>query len=116
MLTSLRESGIRISLDDFGTGFSSLSYLSRLPLDKIKIDKSFIQHVMDDTPSRAVTEAIITLGQRLNLEIVAEGIEDEATLEIMHQLGCHQAQGFYIGVPERWTQISKWMSLPQTSS
>jgi diguanylate cyclase (GGDEF)-like protein/PAS domain S-box-containing protein len=99
VLTDLREAGIRISLDDFGTGFSSLSYLSRLPIDKIKIDKSFVQHVMDDTPSRAVTEAIITLGRRLNLEIVAEGIEDEITLNIMQGLGCHQAQGFFIGHP-----------------
>lgn len=99
VLTALREAGIKISLDDFGTGFSSLSYLSRLPIDKIKIDKSFVQHVLDDTPSRAVTEAIITLSRRLNLEIVAEGIENEDTLEIMQALGCQQAQGFFIGQP-----------------
>lgn len=109
VLKALRSDGIRISLDDFGTGFSSLSYLSKLPLDKIKVDKSFIQHVMDDTPSRAVTEAIITLGKRLNLEIVAEGIEDEETLSIMSTLGCHQAQGFYIGRPDQPEQIANWV-------
>ncbi len=99
VLTALRETGFKISLDDFGTGFSSLSYLSKLPIDKIKIDKSFVQHVLDDTPSRAVTEAIITLSRRLNLEIIAEGIEDEDTLQTMQSLGCHQAQGFFIGHP-----------------
>ncbi len=99
VLNALRETGTRISLDDFGTGFSSLSHLSRLPIDKIKIDKSFVQHVFDDAPARAVTEAIVTLGRRLKLEVVAEGIEDESTLKAMQSLGCDQAQGFFIGYP-----------------
>lgn len=108
LLSNLRQDGVRISLDDFGTGYSSLSYLSRLPLDKIKIDKSFIRHLMTDPTSRAVTEAIITLSQRLGLAIVAEGIETTVMLDEVRALGCGQVQGNLISTPMEADQFERW--------
>ena len=99
LLNNLQNDGVKISLDDFGTGYSSLSYLSRLPINKIKIDKSFVHQLTTDATSRAITEAIITLGRRLKLDIIAEGIETETMLDEVHGLGCHQVQGHYLSLP-----------------
>lgn len=95
----LRELGIKVALDDFGKGYSSLSYLSRLPIDKIKIDKEFILGFNQSLTSRAITDAIIALGTALQLEVVAEGIELVEALTYVRQQGCRQAQGFYISKP-----------------
>ncbi|NEX59938.1 sensor domain-containing protein [Noviherbaspirillum galbum] len=95
----LREHGIKVALDDFGKGYSSLSYLSRLPIDKIKIDKEFILGFSASNSSRAITDAIIALGTALQLEVVAEGIETLEMLMYVRQQGCRQAQGFYICKP-----------------
>ncbi len=110
LLNNLQKDGIKISLDDFGTGFSSLSYLSRLPINKIKIDKSFVRHLTTDTASRAVTEAIIMLGRRLTLDIIAEGIETAAMLDEVRHLGCHQAQGHYLSQPVDADAFEAWYS------
>ncbi len=99
VLTRLQTLGVQIALDDFGTGYSSLNYLSRLPINKIKIDKSFVQRIEQDTASRAITEAVIALGRTLKLEVVAEGIESEAVLHYLRGQGCSQAQGFHICRP-----------------
>jgi diguanylate cyclase (GGDEF)-like protein len=95
----LREHGIKVALDDFGKGYSSLSYLSRLPIDKIKIDKEFILGFNGSMSSRAITDAIIALGTALQLEVVAEGIETLEALTYVRQQGCRQGQGFYISKP-----------------
>ncbi len=108
LLNHLQKDGVKISLDDFGTGYSSLSYLSRLPINKIKIDKSFVRHLTTDASSRAITEAIITLGRRLNLDIVAEGIETATMLDEVHSLGCHQVQGHYLSVPLDVDAFKSW--------
>ncbi len=108
LLNNLQQDGVKISLDDFGTGYSSLSYLSRLPINKIKIDKSFVQHLTTDTTSRAVTEAIITLGRRLSLDIIAEGIETRTMLDEVRQLGCQQVQGHYLGHPMEADAFEAW--------
>ena len=108
LLNNLQNDGVKISLDDFGTGYSSLSYLSRLPINKIKIDKSFVRHLTTDTTSRAVTEAIITLGRRLKLDIIAEGIETETMLDEVNDLGCHQVQGHYLSVPLDSEAFKDW--------
>ncbi len=108
LLTKLRQDGVRISLDDFGTGYSSLSYLSRLPVNKIKIDKSFTRHLTTDATSRAVTEAIITLSRRLELEVVAEGIETQTMFDEVRRLGCQQAQGHLISTPLAAEQFEAW--------
>ncbi len=108
LLTQLQQDGLKISLDDFGTGYSSLSYLSRLPINKIKIDKSFVQHLTTDATSRAVTEAIITLSRRLKLDIIAEGIETTTMLDQVRLLGCHQVQGHYLGRPMSSADFERW--------
>lgn len=108
LLNNLQQDGVKISLDDFGTGYSSLSYLSRLPINKIKIDKTFVRHLTTDTTSRAVTEAIITLGRRLKLDIIAEGIETGIMLDEVRQLGCHQVQGHFLSVPLEADAFEIW--------
>jgi EAL domain-containing protein (putative c-di-GMP-specific phosphodiesterase class I) len=108
VLTQARSRGIKVSLDDFGTGYSSLNHLSRLPLDKIKVDKSFIHRLHSDMASRTVTESIIALGRALNLEIVAEGIETEQELEYLRSHGCDQAQGFYVCKPLPGDAFRAW--------
>jgi EAL domain-containing protein (putative c-di-GMP-specific phosphodiesterase class I) len=99
IIKRLRERGIKVALDDFGKGYSSLSYLSRLPIDKIKIDKEFILGYDQSATSRAIMDAIIALGTALQLEVIAEGIESPEALTYIRQQGCKQAQGFYIGKP-----------------
>lgn len=108
MLQWLRSEGVKVSLDDFGTGYSSLNYLSRLPLDKIKVDKSFIQRVLSDAGSRAITSSIIALGQALGLKIVAEGIESEDELAYVRGRGCDEVQGYYVCKPVTGSVFSAW--------
>lgn len=95
----LREYGIRFSMDDFGTGFSSLSYLRRLPIDTLKIDKSFIDSVVTDNPTRTIAETIIDMGKKLGFHTIAEGVEDEIQFDLLREIGCDNIQGFYMGKP-----------------
>lgn len=98
-LKVLRNYGIRISLDDFGTGFSSLSYLKKLPIDTLKIDKSFIDTVMTDSVTRVITEAIINMVKSLGFESIAEGVEEEQQYNYLHAIGCDVIQGYLFGKP-----------------
>src|SRR5690606_27606940 len=107
-LEQIKAYGIKVSLDDFGTGYSSLSQLSSLPLDKLKVDKSFVQNLGDDRTSRAITEAIIALGRALNLEIVGEGIESRDALNHLRENGCHQAQGILLCPPLSANEFVHW--------
>jgi len=107
-LRSLREAGIQIALDDFGTGYSSLSQLTQLPLDKLKIDRSFISNLERGGPSPAIVEAIIALGRTLDLEIVAEGVETEESLEFLRRRRCHHAQGYYFGHAMPAGEFTAW--------
>ena len=91
---ALRAVGVKISIDDFGTGYSSLSYLDRLPIDVLKIDRSFIDRLGEERPSASIVEAIAAMAESLDLEVVAEGIETEAQLEAVRDLGCRFGQGF----------------------
>jgi len=95
----LKEKGIRITLDDFGTAYASLSYLRRFPFDRIKIDKSFIRGICDDDSTLAIVQAILSLGDRLNLAVVAEGAETERELDVLRKLGCRLVQGYLSGRP-----------------
>lgn len=99
-LKLLREYGIRTSLDDFGTGFSSLSYLRRLPIDTLKIDKSFIDAVLTDSATRIITESILNMAHALGFETVAEGVEEEQQYQYLHASGCDIIQGFLFGKPQ----------------
>jgi diguanylate cyclase (GGDEF)-like protein/PAS domain S-box-containing protein len=115
VLSQARSRGIKVSLDDFGTGYSSLNHLSRLPLDKIKVDKSFIHRLHSDVASRTVTESIIALGRALNLEIVAEGIETAQELDYLRTHGCDQAQGFYVCKPLPGDAFGAWYRASQST-
>jgi diguanylate cyclase (GGDEF)-like protein len=99
ILTKLRRHGVRLALDDFGTGYSSLSYLQRLPVDILKIDRSFVSGVAGGTEDSALARAIVTLGQTLGLEVVAEGVETAEQLAALRELGCQLGQGYYFARP-----------------
>jgi EAL domain-containing protein (putative c-di-GMP-specific phosphodiesterase class I) len=98
-LRELKALGIRLSIDDFGTGYSSLSYLRQFPVDGVKIAKPFVDHVADGEDHSALARAIITLGETLQLEVVAEGIEQEQQMRELKRLGCKLGQGFYSSRP-----------------
>jgi diguanylate cyclase (GGDEF)-like protein len=99
MLARLRAMGVKIWLDDFGTGFSGLSHLRRVPVDGLKIDKSFIADVLHDPDDLALTAAIIALGHSLGITVVAEGVENEQQYAVLRERGCDFAQGFWLGYP-----------------
>lgn len=98
-LASLAQLGVALSVDDFGTGYSSLSYLRRLPVGRLKIDRSFVGEMLVDGASRAIVASTVDLAGRLGLEVVAEGVEDDATMTELEMLGCDVAQGYYLGRP-----------------
>jgi len=106
-LQRLQDMGIRISLDDFGTGFSSLSYLKKLPINTLKIDKSFIDTVLTDSATRIITESIIGMVKSLGFESVAEGVEMEQQYKYLHAIGCDVIQGYYFGKPMTVADIEK---------
>jgi EAL domain-containing protein (putative c-di-GMP-specific phosphodiesterase class I) len=98
-LQRLRASGVRISIDDFGTGLASLSYLKRLPIDQLKIDISFIRDVLFDPGDAQIVKAIINLGHSLDLEVVAEGVEEVAQRDFLAASGCDLMQGYLFQPP-----------------
>lgn len=98
-LSQLQQLGATIALDDFGTGYSSLSYLKQLPLNKLKIDRSFIQNIDTDPADAAITRAIIDMAQAINLKVIAEGVEKHTQIEQLQQINCHEIQGFYYAKP-----------------
>ncbi|MEJ2691718.1 MAG: EAL domain-containing protein [Candidatus Thiodiazotropha sp.] len=95
----LKQLGVRFSIDDFGTGYSSLAYLKRLPVDEIKIDRSFVRDVVEDPNDAALVETIITLAQQTDLQTVAEGVETQAVFDFLRRHGCDLFQGFYLARP-----------------
>lgn len=98
-LNALKELGVKVSIDDFGTGYSSLSYLKRLPVSELKIDRSFVDGLATNGDDVAIAQAVVALANSLNLEVIAEGVETEEQLRVIHRLGCHRIQGYLIGVP-----------------
>ncbi len=96
-LQQLKELGVRVVLDDFGTGYSSLNYLARLPIDGVKIDRTFVQSMMHDSLSATIVRAVITLARELGLQVVAEGVETEEQRIALLRLGCTCAQGWLFG-------------------
>ncbi|HJV76253.1 MAG TPA: EAL domain-containing protein [Noviherbaspirillum sp.] len=98
-MSALKSHGIGFSLDDFGTGYSSLSYLKRLPLDQLKIDRSFVRDVLDDTNDAAIARTIVALGQALELDVIAEGVETEGQRGFLADNGCHSYQGYLFSKP-----------------
>lgn len=111
-LSELRHMGVRIAVDDFGTGYSSLAHLRRLPLDTLKIDKSFVQGLTIDDNDAAIVRATIELGHNLGLTVVAEGVEERATWDALVALGCDLIQGYYLSRPVPAAELKRWLSEP----
>jgi diguanylate cyclase (GGDEF)-like protein/PAS domain S-box-containing protein len=99
LMNRLKETGVTLSIDDFGTGFSNLSYLRRFPVDRLKIDLSFVREITTDPSSLAISEAIITMSHSLNLQVIAEGVETEGQLALLGARNCDSIQGFYFSPP-----------------
>ena len=112
-LLSLRRSGALIAIDDFGTGYSSLSYLKSLPLDKIKIDKSFVQDLLDDDDDATIVRAIIQLGKSLGMQVIAEGVETAEQETYIIAQGCHEGQGYHYSKPLSARELTAFLRQAQ---
>jgi len=110
IITQLHDFGIRLCVDDFGTGYSSLAYLKQLPVAEIKIDRSFVGEMCRNTDDQIIVNTTLNMSHNLGLEVVAEGVEDEATLVSLRRLGCDLAQGYYIAKPMPIQEIDAWLS------
>lgn len=111
-LQRLRDIGLKIAIDDFGTGFSSLTRLKQLPVDELKIDLSFVRNMLHDEKDEKIVHSVIELGHRLGLRVVAEGVEDAATLARLTALDCDIAQGYYISHPLSLEPFRDWLANP----
>ncbi|MEV0001013.1 bifunctional diguanylate cyclase/phosphodiesterase [Micromonospora sp. NPDC050980] len=107
-LRSLRDLGVRLSVDDFGTGNSSLAQLRRLPVHEVKVDRSFVQGMATDPGDLAIVNAVVTLSQQFGLTVVAEGVESELTLELLQDIGCEIGQGFLFSRPLPYERLEAW--------
>ena len=107
-LTRLKEMGVALAVDDFGTGYSSLNYLRRFPLDRLKVDKSFIRDMEVDAADRTITEAIIGLGKSLGLRVIAEGVETRAEMSLLRERECEDVQGFIYAEPMPPDELAVW--------
>jgi EAL domain-containing protein (putative c-di-GMP-specific phosphodiesterase class I) len=111
MLARLHGMGQKLSIDDFGTGYSSLAYLQRLPVDELKIDRSFVTNLADVGDDAIIVRSTIDLAHNLGLNVVAEGVEDLMVVEMLTEYGCDAAQGYLFGRPVAAEEITKQMAL-----
>jgi diguanylate cyclase len=121
-LSALHAAGIQISIDDFGTGYSSMAYLRRLPVSELKVDRSFVMGMLRQSDDEVLVRSLVELGHNLGLTVVAEGVEDQETLDALSQVGCDVAQGFHLGRPVSAVDFDDWLrqhvgaSLPRPRS
>lgn len=108
-LERIRKLGVGISIDDFGKGYSSLTYLKDIPATEVKIDKAFVETVAGNTKDRQIVKAVIDLARAFDMGVVAEGVDSEESLDAVAELGCHMAQGFYIARPMRSDLVGGWL-------
>ena len=108
-LAQLHDMGVWISIDDFGKGYSSLSYLKRLPAHQIKIDRSFVMDMADSDDDAFIVRSVIDLGHSLGLRVVAEGIENQKTWDLLAHMGCDVAQGYHLSRPLPPLELQHWM-------
>jgi EAL domain-containing protein (putative c-di-GMP-specific phosphodiesterase class I) len=111
-MRELRALGFRFAIDDFGTGYSSLAYLKRLPLDRLKIDQSFVRDVLTDTSDALIVETIIAMASHLKLEVIAEGVENEQELDFLREKGCYHYQGNYLSLPLGSAEFEALLCMP----
>jgi len=116
ILNELRSSGITISMDDFGTGYTSLALLTDLPLDCVKIDRSFVTQITETKRNQSIVESIINMCQSLDLWVVGEGIETEAQIALLDHLGCNEIQGYYISKPITADEIPEFLDHYENST
>ncbi len=98
-MRALASLGVALSIDDFGTGYSSLAYLKRFPIQRLKIDRSFVQGLPGDASDAGIVNAIVQVGRALNLQVIAEGVEREAQRDFLARAGCHEFQGYLYAAP-----------------
>ncbi|PSN18056.1 diguanylate cyclase [filamentous cyanobacterium CCP5] len=110
ILTQLRHMGVRIGLDDFGTGYSSLTALKHFPIDTLKLDKTFVQDLLEDAGDAAIAQTIIALGRGLNLTVLAEGVETSAQLRFLWEMRCHCAQGYLLSRPMKASDLATFLN------
>jgi len=108
VLLALSELGVRVAIDDFGSGHSSLGYLKRLPIDVLKIDRSFVMNMTEESDDAVIVRSTIDLGHNLGLQVVAEGVETEEALARLTELGCDSVQGYFLGRPQP-TDAVEWI-------
>ncbi len=116
VLAALRELGVRVSIDDFGTGLTSLAYLRQAPVDELKVDRSFVMNMQKDKADRKLVEQAVALGHAFDFEVVAEGVEDEETAQQLATLGCDYAQGFLFTKPLPPEEFTAWLQAWRSSS
>ncbi len=109
IMSLLQSLGVRLSVDDFGTGYSSLTHLRQLPIDEIKVDKSFVFGMTSNEADLAIVRTVVDLGHNLGKQVCAEGVEDEATWRMLHDLGCDLVQGYWISKPVNAATLMKWL-------
>jgi EAL domain-containing protein (putative c-di-GMP-specific phosphodiesterase class I) len=109
LLNRLRSLGVQLSIDDFGTGYSSLSYLQRFPIDTLKIDRSFVNQMIENEENLEIVRTIVSLAQNLNLDVVAEGVETKDQLALLRQLNCENGQGFFFSNPLEAGELDQYI-------
>ena len=109
VLSRLDTMGVRLSIDDFGTGYSSLAYLKRLPVDEIKIDRSFVNDMKRDSNDAVIVRSTIDLAHNLGYRVIAEGVEDESTYDLLTILGSDSIQGYFISRPQPAPELEEWL-------
>ncbi|HEV8374396.1 MAG TPA: EAL domain-containing protein [Actinomycetota bacterium] len=110
-LGRLNTMGVQLSIDDFGTGYSSMAYLKSLPVHELKVDRSFVMHMTSDTRDAVIVRSTVDLGRNLGLRVVAEGVEDQTTLEALDALGCDAVQGYHVSRPVTPDDLIDWLQL-----
>jgi EAL domain-containing protein (putative c-di-GMP-specific phosphodiesterase class I) len=116
VLTRFRLRGFRVSIDDFGVGYSSIAQLARLPFSELKVDRAFVRDLTEGSENRSIVRAIVGLGHSLGLVVAAEGVENPTAMEFLRSLGCDHAQGYHIAPPLPPEDAAAWLTRPTTQA